>query len=152
MVDRKLKEFADQMIAALRAAGETRPIRYVAEEESLIVGTPTDGLRMNLRRPYDRYLAAGPKQRKKVLQHSVHMAVTLEQEAKWPERLDEVRAVLLPRVHPRIFYARFAQPGYRPPEEVSYWHRPLGNHLAFGVGWDRPRVIVEVPEGVMARW
>ena len=57
---RKLRQFADTMAAALREAGETRPIRYDPAAFALRVGEPADGGRVEpLERWYRRFDGVG---------------------------------------------------------------------------------------------
>jgi hypothetical protein len=144
------RRFARAMREALRRAGETRPIRRDAAAFALLIGDRGDHrATLNLGNAYDEYRAA-PRHRRPALLARYARSTQI---GRPPASLEEVRPALLPLVRER--YA-FSGPNYRPGGDGWPVGGPppdlVGEHLAVGLAWDCPEVIMNVPEELLAKW
>ena len=144
--------FAQRVIEALRAAGETGTLRYDADKFQVVLDAegPSSGqVQMNLSNVYAEYRGASRSGRRAVIERYVRAARQME----IPSGLAQVREHLVPRVRTRCYYstldARF-QLQDAPPRPMVY--RPLGEHLAVGLAVDQKDGIMEVFGDMLEDW
>jgi uncharacterized protein YtpQ (UPF0354 family) len=145
----KHKRFANKMIEALRREGETRPIRYDAQEFKLVIGGESSHkVELFLGNAFEKYHAAPLQDREAVLQHFAQGIRETEREHDLPRDFNQARPHLLPCIHPRAYYT------YQLPAQTKdqFWHRPLGLHLALGLAYDLPHAHGDVDQGRLEDW
>lgn len=125
--------FARLATECLKAAGVTSPISYDPEEFSLSYGD--EDARFFLSNAYAEYCKAPRSQRNQILNQYVQTMATLPQ---IPERFEEVRAKLLPRVRTRLAYERLERKFFRESPETRVPFKPLADHLGIEVVVDMP--------------
>jgi len=143
-------KFAQLMTRALQDAGVVDPIEF--DEGSFLLRIGQNNV-VNLRNYYDEYCALPRGSRKEYL---AQMAVTAGTPTDLPERLEEVREALVPRIRERAYYEllpmHYARdlPEADPKKLPSF--RPFADHLAIGVAADFPDRISEVSAELLETW
>lgn len=142
--------FAQRVIAALRRAGEARPIQFDAAEFQLVIGTEPRTT-MFLGNVYAEYCAAPRLRRRALLVHFIRAVARGEE--RLPETWDAARPNVLPAVRERVYFEFLrlrSDAGGRP---VPSWpHRPFADHLALALVYDTPDAIVMVNDDHLAHW
>ncbi|WNG21298.1 hypothetical protein [Cystobacter fuscus] len=140
--------FARKAIAVLRDEGETRPIRYDAENFLLEIGDK-DPNTVFLGNFFDEYRATPPEQRHEVLRRLTHVrsAPTM------PEAFADVRPHLMPVVRGRTFFERLRLEvkGHKDLATLLSW-KPLGGFLGVGIAFDGPDTLRYIGTDELRRW
>jgi hypothetical protein len=147
------RRFANRMIAALRQYGETRPIRYDAHKNELLIGEDqrNPAARYYLGNAFQDYAGARPGQEEAVL-HRHASGVATYPSMEMAEQFEEARPFLLPRVKPRFIHALSLIDNDGPSHKMRLWHQPLGGHLALSLAYDLPRALACVPDNRLTTW
>ena len=148
----KRDRFAQRVMEALRAAGETGTLRYDPDKFQVVLdpeGSSSGQVQMNLSNLYAEYRGASRSGRRAVIERFIRAARQME----IPTGLAQVREHLVPRVRTRCYYsmlkARFEFQD-APPRPMVY--RPLGEHLAVGLAVDQKDGIMEVFGDMLEEW
>jgi uncharacterized protein YtpQ (UPF0354 family) len=148
----KRDRFAQRVIEAMRAAGETGTLCYDPDKFQVVLnpeGQSYEQVQMNLSNVYAEYRGASRSGRRAVIERYVRAARQME----IPRGLAQVREHLVPRVRTRCYYsmldARF-QLQDAPLRPMVY--RPLGEHLAVGLAVDQKDGIMEVFGDMLEEW
>lgn len=144
--------FARLMERALREAGETRPIRFDAEEFRLSVGGDR-GLQCYLGNIYDEYVKSRAVDRDATVKR---FARAYRQAGTLPDTLGtwaEARTRVLPRIRERMYFQNrrltFETQG-KAIAELPF--RPLGEHLGVTLVYDLPDSMLEITAEALERW
>ncbi|ATB43961.1 hypothetical protein CYFUS_009442 [Cystobacter fuscus] len=142
------ESFAQKAIAALREAGETRPIRYDAEGFLLELGDK-DPSTVFLGNFFDEYRATPPEQRHEVLGRLTHV----RSPPTMPEAFADVRPHLMPVVRGRAFFERLRLEvkGRKDLSTLLSW-KPLGGFLGVGLAFDGPDTLRYLGPDELRRW
>ncbi len=143
--------FARQMIAALRRAGFSGPMKYEAAAFRL-VGTGESVFQIHLGNLYDEYLATPPAERPQAVEHFAQ-ALVADQSFDWPQSFEEALPNLRPWVRER-FYVESLRLHSRLGEFdfTDLPHRVLAEHLAVLLAYDRPGSVAGVPAPQLEAW
>lgn len=143
------EQFAQELIEALRRAGEEREIRYDAEQFQLHV---SGGGFLNLSNMYRSFCDAAEEDRPKVLQTAVRSWCS--QSFEMPQEFGDARPDIYPSVRSRSYFefARLqaqvhgAGGGPEPPT------KPLADHLAIGLVYDLPSAMRSITASDLEAW
>lgn len=140
------RQFARMLIARLRQAGETRPIRYDPGQFSL---SPGDGSVSFLANHYQA--CQQQEAQESVIQAFVRMWSTVGQEL--PERFEDLHPDLLPVVRLRSHFELLSLRGKVTGEQFADVPRQIvGEHLAVALVYDRPESMQTITQDDLARW
>jgi hypothetical protein len=146
-------DFAEMMIASLRARGVIDSVSYVAEDFRLDLTVRGKSSRLWLGNAFQEYLSLPRKERDGVFERFSRTVDNINFEI--PSRFEDAKGSLLPRVRDRAFYglmklrsqANDADTPFAPPT------LPLADHLAVGLTYDLPDSILEITDGgKLAEW
>ena len=144
--------FARLMERALREAGETRPIRFDADEFRLNVGGER-GLQCYLGHIYDEFVKSRAADRASTVKR---FAQATRQAGALPDTLGrwkDARPRLLPRLRERMYLENrrltFAAQGKAIAELPC---RPVGPHLAATLVYDLPDSMLEITFDALQKW
>lgn len=144
--------FARLMERALRDAGETRPIRFDAQEFRLSVGGER-GLQCYLGNIYDEYVKSRVRDRESTVKR---FAQAYRQAGSLPDTLgrwEDARPRLLPRLRERMYLENrrltFETQG-KVIAELPF--RPIGDHLGATLVYDLPDSMLEITHDGLQKW
>ncbi len=147
----KRNRFAALLARAMRREGVKQPIAYDAGEFILAIG-PQGGRRQHvfLANAYDEYRAASPSDRQAVLARWARLPQAIDEK---PERYEEARARLLPRVRERSSLNGRQRDAEALGMEASRLpYHLLADHLLVYLVYDRPESMSEVTAGTLSGW
>jgi hypothetical protein len=142
--------FARLVTDAIRRAGEKDEIAYDREEFRLTAEGEGRHI-FNLENAYREYCAAAPGARQGVLRNFVRS--WFAHQKGFPEKYEDVHPDLLPVVRGRRYYEvtklQLQADGMK---DAGCPYRPLGEHLAVGLGYDLPESILQVRQDTLDGW
>jgi len=151
--DAKCRRFANNMIAALRQAGQKGSIHYEPSSFELQFGDdPSTAKRMNLGNAFDLCCSLPLEQRQDAISNYAKAMCALDQETKTKPSFDKARDCLMPKIHARSVYENEPSSGAGADKATASWHKPIGDHLAAGIGYDLPSGIMAIDNRDLAKW
>jgi hypothetical protein len=143
-------EFANLMLAAVRAAGDTSPIRYDAEEFRLL--TEGDERQIfNLTNIYREYCGAAADKQKTLLRNAVRSWFSRLKGV--PDSFEDAAPDLLPVVRNRSAFEFVRLRTQIEDMGTPNWpYRPLAEHLGVGLVFDLPESIVQIQQHQFDEW
>ncbi len=142
--------FAQQVIDAIRKAGEKDEIRYDREEFRL-TGEGEGRHICNLENIYREYCGANQQIRRILMRNFVRSWFAHEKGV--PDTFEDVNPDLLPVVRARGYYEVTAlQLKAQGMNDTGCPYRPVAEHLAVGLGYDLPESIVQIRQDNLTTW
>jgi hypothetical protein len=143
-------EFARLMADTIRAAGETAPVRYDAEQFQLVAEREGSHL-FNLANAYREYCAAPPERRPDVLRRFSRSWFVHRRE--FPATLQDACPDLLPSIRSRAYFElgrlHIQVQGMGSPD----WpYQPLAEHLGISLVYDLPDSIIQLQQHHLNDW
>lgn len=145
-------KFAQQVLEALRTAGDTRKVKYDSENFRLEFEAD-DGLAgiSNLANFYAEHCKVPRAGRKQHLRHVVRGLLTVLKQV--PQEFEDARHDLRPIVRSRSYLEllRF-QPQLTNPDVPLLPHHPVGEHLVAALVFDLPESMQSVSQDNLDQW
>jgi len=143
-------EFANRMIEAVRAAGDSTPIRYDADDFRLVT-EGEDRQIFNLTNVYREYCAASADRQKTLLRNAVRSWFSRLKGI--PESFEDAASDLLPVVRNRSAF-EFVRLRTRLEDmgNPNWPYLPLADHLGVGLVFDLPESIVQIQQHQFDEW
>ncbi len=144
--------FAEQLMAALRRAGDRRRADYDPEKFQVrFYDEDRDAGVANLRNFYEEHCRLPRQERSKHLRHIVRGLLTYLKEV--PEEFEDVRPDLRPIVRARSYFEflqlQSAIEGHEPPEIPCH---EIGDHLAAALVYDLPESMQSISRDQLEGW
>jgi hypothetical protein len=143
-------QFARLMADAIRAAGETTPLRYDAARFQLVAQGEGSNL-FKLANVYSEYCAAPKAKRPELIRRFSRSWFAHRREL--PATLDDAAPDLLPSVRARSYFElNQLQLEAQGMGSADWPYRPLAGHLGVGLVYDLPDSIVQLQQHHLDEW
>lgn len=146
------EKFADQLIKALAAAGDTRRTTYDANHFQILFSSGDGaGGSANLRNIYDEFCGVPKANRKVFLKHIVRALLSHHKEL--PTDFADAQCDLLPTVRNRSYYElTYLQRRIDGDTDAKWPYQELGDHLGASVVYDLPESMRAVQQDDLDSW